>query len=107
MVVLDALTKERARKAVQIVARHCQVQAAYVFGSHAERRADQSSDIDIAVFMEGLDDWDLRKKARVSALVQKEAGDDVEVHFLPARLLMHAEPASLAALVLRQGIPIT
>ena len=106
MASLDAVIEERVKKALEILSRHARISAAYVFGSRVEGRVHEFSDIDIGVFIEDLEEWDLRRKARTAALVQKEAGDDIELHFLPAQTLSHAEPASLAAFIIRHGIPI-
>jgi predicted nucleotidyltransferase len=106
MAVLDALIEQRARDAVAILEQHARVRAAYIFGSQAEGQADATSDVDIAVFVEGLEDWDLRRRARTSALIQKQAGDDLELHFFPADLLPSPPPASFAAYILRNGVPL-
>lgn len=106
MAVLDPIIEERARQALEILSRHTRISAAYVFGSQAEGRVHEFSDIDIGVFIEDLEDWDMRRRARTSALVQGEAGDDIEIHFLSARTLFHADPAGFAAYILNNGTPI-
>ena len=70
MALLDDRVKNKALAAAEILARLSPVRAAYVFGSHVEGRADQWSDIDMAAFMEGIDNWDLQKRARAMALVR-------------------------------------
>ena len=107
MAVTDAVIEERARLAVRSLSRTAKVTMAYLFGSHIEGTADRYSDIDLGVFIEGLESWDLLKMARTSAQVQKEVGDDVEFHYFPARALSNPEPASFAAFVIRHGKPIS
>ena len=107
MAVLDPVIEERVRRTVEILSRHARVSAAYVFGSQAGGKIHEFSDIDIGIFIENLEDWDLRRRARTCALVQKEAGDDIEIHFLPARTLSRADPASFAAYILCHGLPVT
>jgi len=103
---LDPVIEEKAKTALAVIARLAPVARAYLFGSHVEATADRWSDIDLAVFVEGVERWDLHDRARASAQVQKEAGDDVEVHFLPAYLLQKHDPAGLAAWVLAHGVEV-
>lgn len=77
MGTLDAEVAGRALAATKTLARLGVVRAAYVFGSQVEGKADSWSDIDVAAFMEGVEDWDIRKRARAMALVMEEAGSDV------------------------------
>lgn len=96
-----------ALKALRVLERHARVAAAYLFGSHVDGEADADSDIDLAAFIEGADAWDIRERARVVCLVQREAGDHVELHLFPATALTDAEPASFAAYVQRHGTRLT
>lgn len=82
------------------------VGAAYVFGSYAEGRADRWSDIDVAVFVEGVEKWDIRRRARAMFQVQKEAGLNVEAHLFPTSALDQREPGSFAAWVLTHGVEV-
>lgn len=100
---VDARVEDRARAAVAILARLGVVRAAYLFGSHVEGTVDAWSDIDVAAFIEGLEQWDIRQRARAMALVMEEAGSDVEAHLFPASALDHPPPASFAEYVLRRG----
>ncbi len=106
MVGIDKSIEEKTKKAIRIVSRFARVISAYLFGSQALGTADEWSDIDVAVFVEGLDSWNLHERARISVIVQKEAGDDVEVHFLPSHTLTERDPASFAQWVLSNGVKI-
>jgi predicted nucleotidyltransferase len=106
MVALEADVRRRALEAARALARRGTVRAAYVFGSHAEGRADQWSDIDVAAFMDGVESWDVWRRARTMTDVQKEVGFDVEAHLFPASCLKNAEPDSFAAYVLEHGIAL-
>lgn len=106
MAGLDALTEKRAMAARDVVARFARVARAYLFGSHAAGTADRWSDIDVALFVEGAEDWDLHRRARMAAQVQKEAGDEVEPHFFPASALAGSDPAGFAAWVIKHGVEI-
>jgi len=96
----------KAHAALIVVSRLAHVTRAYLFGSQVEGRADRWSDIDVAVFIEGLEKWNLHDRARASAQVQKEVGDDVEVHFLPAQALQEHDPAGFAAWVMAHGVEV-
>ena len=106
MAALDAEVRRRALAAARALAREGAVLAAYVFGSHVEGRADRWSDIDVAAFMEGVESWDLWRRAHVIVEVQKEVGFDVEAHLFPVSCLQHPEAGSFAANVLRHGVRI-
>ena len=106
MAQLDVVIEQRSKVAVAAVSRFGRVVRAYLFGSHVEGTADRWSDIDIAVFVEGVESWDMHQRARVAAQVQKTAGDDVEIHFLPAKALQERDDASFAAWVLTHGVEV-
>jgi len=93
----------RAAEAVAALARRVPVSAAFVFGSQVDGRATEHSDIDIAVFAQGVETWDLMEHARVASRVQAEVGDDIELHIFPDAQLGHCEPASFAAYVQKHG----
>jgi len=106
MGTLDSRIEDRAAAAVKILSRQGVVRAAYVFGSYVEGTADTWSDIDVAAFIEGLEQWDIRKRAQAMALVMEEAGSDVEAHLFPASALDNPPRGGLAEYILRHGIPV-
>jgi predicted nucleotidyltransferase len=107
MATLNSIVEERLRRALAVLSKHAQIRAAYIFGSQVEGTADADSDIDLAVFVEGLENWDLVQRARTSALIQREAGDVIDVHFFPVKALTDADPASFAAFILHRGLRVT
>lgn len=106
MGTLDARIADRALAAVKTLARLGVLRAAYVFGSQAEGTADQWSDIDVAAFIEGLEDWDIRRRAAAMALVMEQAGSDVEAHLFPASALENPALGGFAEYILRHGTRI-
>jgi len=82
------------------------VRAAYVFGSHVEGRANQWSDIDVAAFMEDIDTWDVRQRARAMASVMIEVGADVEAHLFPVSALTRPEHGGFAEYILQRGVRV-
>jgi predicted nucleotidyltransferase len=104
MVALNDRVRRRALAAAAALERRGVVRATYVFGSQAEGRADEWSDIDLAAFMEGVESWDLWQRARIIAQVQKEVGFDIEAHLFPARSLENPQRGSFAEYVIEHGI---
>jgi predicted nucleotidyltransferase len=104
MAVPDAGVNEKALTAIKTLSRLGTVRAAYLFGSRVNSRADEWSDIDIAVFMDGFETWDIQRATHAMVLVMEEAGDDVEVHFFPTSVLEHPGRGSFAEYVLQHGI---
>ena len=106
MTDLDPAIERKARAALTVLSRLTRVVRAYLFGSQVEGTADRWSDLDLAVFVEGLEGWDLHDRARASVQVQREAGDDIELHFFSAQSLQEPDPAGFAAWVLAHGIEV-
>jgi len=106
MASLNAVIRRRATSAVRIVAEQARVRAAFVFGSHVEGKPDKYSDIDLAVFVEGAEKWDIFRRVEVAGGVRDKVGNDLELHFFAAADLKAAEPASFARYVIRHGVRI-
>jgi len=106
MPVIEAEIERRALAAVEILARMATVRAAYLFGSHVEGHPGRWSDIDVAIFIEGLENWDLQQCVHAMAKVQLEVGIDVEAHLFPAATLKNPQPATLAQHILHHGIKL-
>ena len=93
-------------RALDVLRRRGGVAAVYLFGSQAEGTAGPDSDIDLAVFVEGAEGWDMFKRAEFAVALQREAGDRVEPHVLPASSLENPRPGSFAEYVLEHGVRI-
>ena len=106
MALSNPVIEQRAVQALRVLALHMKVCAGYVFGSHVNGTPDAYSDVDLAVFVEGLEAWDIFQRSDLTALVQGEVGDDIELHYFPAQALESSEPASFAAYVLHHGVPV-
>jgi predicted nucleotidyltransferase len=104
MVVLDARIRDKALLATSVLNEIGVVRATYMFGSYAEGRADQWSDIDVAAFVEGVETWDMEKRAEVMSRVMREVGAEVEAHLFPASVLPTPSQGSFAEYVLQHGI---
>ncbi len=104
MAVVTADIKQRARAAALSLTDFGKVRAVYVFGSQIQGRADAWSDVDLAVFMDGVRDWNYDRIVRAVMHVQDTAGYDVEVHLLPSDELSNPEPGGFAHYVLRHAV---
>ena len=101
---LSQSVRAQVQKAVDVLARRQKISAVYIFGSQVNGTANKWSDIDVAVFMDGIEKLDIRDRARLTASAQKEAGDELEVHFFRRESLEHPIPASFAQFVLTTGV---
>ena len=106
MADIDAVIEHRSQYAVEVLSRYTPVAAAYLFGPWVEGSADEWSNIDLAVFLEGIESWDLATRAHTAALVQEKAGDDIKLYFFSVCSLHQPEPASFAAYILTHGVAI-
>jgi predicted nucleotidyltransferase len=106
MVILDRAITERALAAAHSLSQWGVVRAVYVFGSHAEGRADRWSDIDVAIFMEGIETWNLHRRAQAMAHAQHDAGSDVEPHLFPASALCANDPTKFSTHIRLHGVRV-
>jgi len=103
MAVVDAVIMDRALHAVRVMSRWGRVRAAYLFGSRAQGTGDPWSDIDIAVFVEGAEQWTFERLSRACGDVQRQVGLDIEMHVFPASSYENPPRASFAQYVLQHG----
>jgi len=106
MRTVDTEIESRALAAVKVLSGLGVVRDAYLFGSHVEGTPDEWSDIDVAIFMEGVEDWDIHQRAEAMALVMEKVGSDVEAHLFPASSLDDPPRGGFAEYILRHGIRI-
>ncbi|MGB5158899.1 nucleotidyltransferase domain-containing protein [Desulfobacterium sp. N47] len=108
MAIVDEMIEEKVQMAIEVLNRNISISAAYLFGSQVTGKADQWSDIDLAIFADGIEKWDMKDRARAAAKVQKEAGDDIEIHFFPSGVLYekNRDSAGFASWILAHGVQI-
>ncbi len=106
MAVINDLIKNRARRAVAAIAGPTRVRAAFLFGSQANGSSDACSDLDIAAFVDHFDRWKLDQRIKTLISVQKEIGDDVDLHFFSSDALHNPPAAGFAAYVQKHGVRI-
>ena len=101
---IDDDVRGRVKIALAVVAQFGTVVETYLFGAYVEGTASPGSDVDLAVFVEDLASMD---QIEMVAKVQRQAGDDIGVHLLPAASLHQSDDASFAAWVLTQGVKVS
>jgi predicted nucleotidyltransferase len=106
MGAVDTAIEDRALGAVDVMSRFGAVRTAYLFGSYVEGTPDQWSDIDVAVFMEGMERWDIHQHVAAMALVMAKVGSEAEAHLFPASSLDNPPRGGFAEYILRHGIRI-
>ncbi len=100
MAYLSPDVAQRARAAATALQSFGAVRAVYVFGSQVTGNAGPWSDIDLAVFMDGLRSWEI---VRAVMHVQDHLGYDVETHLFPSDELSNPTPCGFADYVMRHG----
>ncbi len=89
---------QRARRYADVVRQHFDVQKIVLFGSYADGRQREHSDIDIAVVVHGVPgDW-LRSATTLSRLT-----DGIDVRIEPVMLDETSDPSGFLEHVLRTG----
>lgn len=106
MGTVDAIIEDRALAAVKVLSELSGVRAAYIFGSQVEGTPDEWSDIDVGVFMETIDHWDIHQRAKAMALVMERVGSEVEVHLFDASALDNPPRGGFAQYILQHGIRV-
>jgi predicted nucleotidyltransferase len=104
---ISEIIKKKTDTALASISNLTGMERAFLFGSQVDGTADQWSDIDMAIFVEGAEGWDIHKRARLIARIQKEAGDDIDVHFIPAKALRKNDQSDFAVWVLTHGVEIS
>lgn len=106
MRTIDTAIESRALAAVKVLSGLGVVRAAYLFGSHVEGTPDRWSDIDVAVFIEGVEHWDIHQRAAAMALVMEKVGSEVEAHVFPVWDLDNPPRGGFAEYILQHGMGI-
>ncbi len=79
------------------------VRAAYLFGSYVGGTPTDESDIDIAVFAEGIESEKIDSRMDFISLIQKKIAAEVELHLYPAERLNDLRPTNFAGYISSHG----
>ncbi len=90
-----------AQKYIRIIDPTIPFQKAYLFGSHAEGTAHETSDIDIAIFVNDIRDEYL-KELRLLYRLRR----DIDVRIEPHLFIEGRDPSGFCEEILKKGIKI-
>lgn len=99
----DDQVEEMLRRAVEFLRARIELAQVFLFGSHANDRADEWSDIDLAVFSPDAASMTLVDRAGLATDLQLECGSELEPHFFPATALEDPQPGSFVGHILETG----
>jgi predicted nucleotidyltransferase len=94
------------RETLKYVGDQLSIREAYVFGSQADGTANEWSDIDIAVFVDGIEGWGLAEHRDFAVNTQMQAGEDIDLHLYLSRELAEPAEASFARWIIDNGVRI-
>ena len=106
---MGVLAPEIERKAlvgIRVLSKFAPVRAAYVFGSQVDGGADKWSDIDLAAFMDDVENWDVLRRADVMAAVMDETDANVEAHLFPSSSFEEPLQGSFAQYISKHGVRV-
>ena len=92
-----------ARSVVRMVNDRFPVRAAYLFGSYVEGIPRDDSDIDVAVFAEGVELEKIDARMEFISQIQKSVAAEIELHLYPAALLKEMRPTNFAGYISSHG----
>lgn len=92
-----------AQKVVFLVNNRFPVRVAYLFGSYVDGNARDDSDIDIAVFADGVDVEDIDSRMDFISEIQKNTSAEVEIHLFSSNLLKEVRPSNFIGYISSRG----
>ncbi len=80
------MLNEEQRDAIQkILGREKKIAVAYLFSPFARSREHEESDVDIGLVLTEGEEYTIREIARLSLIIEKEIGRDIDLHVLNGR----------------------
>lgn len=107
MVQIPAVMRRRLNRVNAAIRDRLPVVDVYLFGSQAIGNADESSDIDLAVVSPLASKMSITERARFVAGIQREFGDDLDIHLLPDADPENLDPASFSFWIIHHGVCLT
>lgn len=103
MVRSSAEIDQISRRALAELEREMPIAAAFLFGSYAEGRAHEGSDIDLAVFTPERGRLKMAEKSRLQLQLQRKCAIDLELHLYPDDALHRARSTNFYGYLLEKG----
>ncbi len=82
------------------------VSKAFLFGSYLEGKADEESDIDIAVFSPAVDKMSFQDKVSLIVEIERQIRDSIDLHLFGTNNLANARPTNFFGYLVAHGKPI-
>jgi predicted nucleotidyltransferase len=79
------------------------IKGAYLFGSHFDGSPGPDSDIDLAIYIDDIEQKNPLERAKLWASLRPLVPTPVELHLFPARELDNPSPSTLAGYVILHG----
>lgn len=95
--------EEIVRNVIRMVDQRYHVHAAYLFGSYVEGVPRDDSDIDIAIFAEGIESENIDNRMNFIAQIQKAIDPEIELHLFPTALLNELRPTNFPGYISSHG----
>jgi predicted nucleotidyltransferase len=90
------------KKVLALISNDIEVDAAILFGSYANGKPHEFSDIDLAVFSKSVEKWTLHEKIKFASKV-KETEPTVELHLYSFKALRDARPTNFYGHIIETG----
>lgn len=103
MVRTNADAKMIANRVVALVHKRFPVTAAYLFGSYVTGTPHDESDIDIAIFANGVESIGVDERITFIASIQKEIAAEIELHLFPSLYLQEQRPSNFIGYLISKG----
>ena len=95
--------EEIVRKVIRLVSESSPVQAAYLFGSYAAGNPRDDSDIDIAIFADGVDEMGAEERIVLITKIQKQFDAEIELHLFSSDMLKEERPSNFFGYIIAHG----
>lgn len=99
----EAEILEQVSEVIQYLKKRIKIDAAVLFGSVLSGKADEWSDIDLAIFSEDVNNWSFEEEISMMVDVQVTYPNSVEPHFYPVEALSEARPTNFWGHILETG----
>ncbi len=92
-----------AQQTISLLRKRIPIIQAYLFGSHVDGMAHESSDIDIAAFSPEVGNMPLEVKTNLIVSIERQIDAPVELHLFSEKNLAEARPTNFFGYLQTQG----
>jgi len=91
------------QRTIEETSKRVPVREAYLFGSYANGKAHDDSDIDIAVFSPSEETLGLEERMRLTAQIRYAVGAEIELHLYSDKSLETADRSNMYGYIITTG----